>query len=506
MVGAKGELLRLAVLYEETGNVTDEAAICRRILALDPDDPIALARLQELEAVEKADTFVEALPTPRLGSPESELIEGPHEEAGREVVLQVEEPVTMSPAEVEVAEVVGESEAPPGSRAEVFALQEETEAVEPGLFGEEALSSLGQAALDELPEELQPLPEEETQAVGVEGESLDFSEDLAEANFYLEQGMIEEARMILRCILAQDSQNAEAGRRLAQAEKQSFPSEPIAPFEVVSIPSLPLELEREEVVVEDQSEEGLPTIQVVSEAAKPVEAVLEKPDLDEAALASEVFSPQGAVPVFTVASEEELEEGFSDFSTELGRELAQEGAEGGAEGPTLEEVLAELRRRGQEEHLEEDFEVHYNLGIAYKEMDLFDEAIEEFLLASHDRKRALRCSSLLGLCYLAKGKPELAIQEFQRGLSLSGFTPEEYRGLKYELATAYEALEDLPMALAILEELQAEDPQFGDVMSRIHTLRAKLQDHAASSEPPSQVAPPPSSPSDPAKKDRISFI
>lgn len=497
VVRAKGELLCLAVLYEEAGNVADEAAIYRRVLALDPADPTALARLQELEAVEEAATPVEALPGARPRSPESELIEEPPEEAGEEIVLQVEEPVAVSPAGVE-----GESEVPVESDIAVSPVEEETQGLELEHFGEEAWSAPRPVALDERPEEFQPLPEEETQAVGVGGESLDFSEDLAEADFYLEQGMIEEAKVILRCILAQDSQNAEAERRLAQAEKQGFPSEPIAPLGAVATPSPPLELDREEIVVEDQSEEGLPTIRVVSGVAEPVEAVREESGLDEAALASEASSPQEAVPVFTVASEGEMEEDFIGLSAELGRELVQGGAEGGAEGPTLEEVLAELRRRGQEELREEDFEVHYNLGIAYKEMDLFDEAIEELRLASRDQKRAPRCSRLLGLCYLAKGRPELAIQEFQRGLSLSGFTPEEYQSLKYDLATAYEALEDLPMALAILEGLQAEDPQFEDVMSRIHTLRTKLQGHDASPEPQSRVAHRPSSPPDPAERDR----
>ncbi len=76
----------------------------------------------------------------------------------------------------------------------------------------------------------------------------------------------------------------------------------------------------------------------------------------------------------------------------------------------VNELLREFQKGVREQLDEKDFETHYNLGIAYKEMALHDEAVQEFRLAARDAGRALSCANLLGLCYLAKGmsKKEIA--------------------------------------------------------------------------------------------------
>ena len=89
------------------------------------------------------------------------------------------------------------------------------------------------------------------------------------------------------------------------------------------------------------------------------------------------------------------------------------GPEGEA---SLEDIFREFKKGVEQQLSAEDYETHFNLGIAYKEMGLVDEAIGEFQLASKDPARAVECCSMLGLCFLEKGMPQLAIKWYRKGL------------------------------------------------------------------------------------------
>src|SRR2546428_13848382 len=84
-----------------------------------------------------------------------------------------------------------------------------------------------------------------------------------------------------------------------------------------------------------------------------------------------------------------------------------------------------------------------------KEMGLVDEAIAEFQLAAKDENRILECSSMLGICFLEKGMPKLAIKWFEKGLAASGRSEEEYQGLRYDLACALESAGETDRALSV---------------------------------------------------------
>ncbi|MBI3988243.1 MAG: tetratricopeptide repeat protein [candidate division NC10 bacterium] len=368
---------------------------------------------------------------------------------------------------------------------------------------------------EELPEEVQAFLEEDREGLPEEEirvleepfkESSDLSEDLAEAEFYLQQGMHEEARITYERILAKAPHNHEAKTKLAELTGEEGPAElqfpaPATPeAEELFIADIPMERRTfepsEASLIEELlgSDVGLesPVQQEEGYKEAPSESIVEpvsEPALEERDLASQVG---GVVPIFKVMEEsgEPGEEGFFDLSAALLHELEAEesGIPSVGAGPTLEEILAEFQKGIRENLTEEDYETHYNLGIAYKEMELYDEAIEEFKLASRDRKRFVSCSDLIGLCYLAKGSPEQAIQAFQQGISVQGFPPEEGRGLRYDLVTAYEALGDLQKAYTILQELQAEDPRFRDVRARLREIQGRLtrqSEPQAPGEPPS---------------------
>lgn len=137
----------------------------------------------------------------------------------------------------------------------------------------------------------------------------------------------------------------------------------------------------------------------------------------------------------------------------------------------LADIFKEFKKGVDKQLGKEDYDTRYNLGIAYKEMGLIDEAIAEFQLAAKDPTRLLECSSMLGICFLEKGMPKLAIKWFEKGLKAPDRRDEEYQGLRYDLATAHEAAGDLDTALGLFTELYGQDANFRDVAAKLRELR-----------------------------------
>ena len=128
-------------------------------------------------------------------------------------------------------------------------------------------------------------------------------------------------------------------------------------------------------------------------------------------------------------------------------------------------------RRGVDKQLgKEDYETRYNLGIAYKEMGLVDEAIGEFQLAAKDERRLLECASMLGICFLEKGMPKLAVKWFEKGLSTPDRSEDEYQALRYDLASALEQAGENDRALELFTELHGQDASFRDVAEKLRQL------------------------------------
>jgi tetratricopeptide (TPR) repeat protein len=138
----------------------------------------------------------------------------------------------------------------------------------------------------------------------------------------------------------------------------------------------------------------------------------------------------------------------------------------------LADIFKEFKKGVDKQLGKEDYDTRYNLGIAYKEMGLVDEAIAEFQLAAKDEGRLLECSSMLGICFMEKGMPKLAIKWFDKGLKVPGRTEEEYAGLRYDLATAYEASGEMDKALSLFTDLYGQDANFRDVATKVRELRA----------------------------------
>lgn len=138
----------------------------------------------------------------------------------------------------------------------------------------------------------------------------------------------------------------------------------------------------------------------------------------------------------------------------------------------LEEVVAKPSVLLEKPVEESDADTHYDLGLAYKEMGLYAEAIKAFGKVLRATKREAQCRVMIGLCQREQGNTQDAIQEFKQGLHANP-TDRERLSLYYELGLSYDTIGDGGEALYYLEAVAKRDPQFADAASRIRVLRLK---------------------------------
>ena len=153
----------------------------------------------------------------------------------------------------------------------------------------------------------------------------------------------------------------------------------------------------------------------------------------------------------------------------------------GESGPLKEvfdEFRAELGEMGAED---EDLETHYNLGIAFREMGLLEEAISEFqkVAKASASGRAFRytmqCCTLLGLAFMEKGQPAIAAIWYERALQTPGNDPESTLALRYDLGVAQESAGEPEAALKSFSQVYAMNIDYRDVAERIAALQKPIR-------------------------------
>ncbi|MCE1228086.1 MAG: tetratricopeptide repeat protein [Firmicutes bacterium] len=143
-------------------------------------------------------------------------------------------------------------------------------------------------------------------------------------------------------------------------------------------------------------------------------------------------------PAPKTLGEEDFSDTFFDLTDVLGSSL-DEGEEMHDATHVVEKIqsvdeLFNAFREGVEQQVKgDDYDTHYNLGIAYKEMMLIEPAIEEFKKAMRDPERTLECCSMLSICEQAQGNLEGAVAWLRKGIDAPGFPPEDAIGLHYDL-------------------------------------------------------------------------
>ncbi len=153
-----------------------------------------------------------------------------------------------------------------------------------------------------------------------------------------------------------------------------------------------------------------------------------------------------------------------------------------AAGVDLSEMFGELKQELEEDVAggsnDEDPETHYNLGVAFREMGLLDEAIAELqkVCTAIDRgqpfSQTVQTYTWLAQCFLDKGVPEAAIRWYEKALSIPGLDQDSRVAINYELGAACETAQDRPAALRHFTEVYGANIDYRDVAERIQALKS----------------------------------
>jgi len=317
-----------------------------------------------------------------------------------------------------------------------------------------------------------PTRAETPAASPAEAASFDFEESKVEVDFYLEHGFVDEAWGTVAALEEEYPGSklvAELRRRVEERSSEAPAEEP----EVEVAPAAPADQpapERAVISAEPAPKEWeLPsTYAAMPKPPSVAEGVVEGPALVERArrdllgdlaedlassLEGAVAPTAGAAPAGTPAPD----------AAQLGG-LLEEMEENGSGMATAQD----------------DPETHYNLGVAFREMALLDEAIGEFQQVvrgagkGHFSANFLQACSLLAICFMEKKMPAIAVRWYTRALETPGLDDEAILALQYDLGVAYEQAGDARKALEKFTEVYSQNIDFRDVAEKIRVLQQKV--------------------------------
>ena len=273
-------------------------------------------------------------------------------------------------------------------------------------------------------------------------------DDLDEADFYVSQAMYSEAVDLLRGVLERHPNHPLVIAKLRDAHAYASGG--------VTRSSSSAEIVDEAIEGEEAVEQGLGGDEL-GEVLPPDDGVV--------AQAGGAYDGSGATDAIELDEIEEL--GLEDIAAE-----PDDGVEAALGG----EARALGRSKKQQVVLEKpvedgDADTHYDLGLAYKEMGLWEEAIKAFNKVAEVRGREVQCRLMIGLCHREQGNHSESVHQFKLGLHEPSITDREKQSLFYEIGVSYESMGDPREALYYFEMVVKRDASYLDASERAARLR-----------------------------------
>jgi tetratricopeptide (TPR) repeat protein len=159
-----------------------------------------------------------------------------------------------------------------------------------------------------------------------------------------------------------------------------------------------------------------------------------------------------------------------DASPRSYRMVAEDDQRVGEEQADFTDMLEKFKAGVAANVDDEDFDSHYDLGVAYREMGLFDEAIAEFQKALRGVTKRIRAYEALGQCFIDRREYDVAITILLRALREPGMEDEDLIGVLYLLGYASEEGRKPRDAAAYYHRVFAIDIDFRDVSKRLKQM------------------------------------
>jgi tetratricopeptide (TPR) repeat protein len=499
---ASAHMLVLADLYTARGKENQARQVLHSALGMDPNNAEIKSRLgiAPTEAAPSGMQPAEFAPEIEKGPAFFEEIHPAREKTGRSHEPAPTDEIVFDGLDAGMPHL--EEKAPftrpaPDAAAPPF--------VEPAQqpFAEEAQETREKfrSPLEEEPAGPGNLTAEEVPAAGT-----DISELWAEAEFYYQQGLFDEAKKHYAKIIELNPEEKRAIERLSEISREEEDTKEFSKLaeavesleEAVSKPAeeeLPLSASDEDAVRSLMSEIAMlkkpappAPPRTVAPPSKPaplhaeqgpaeMAAGFTKPAADEDFfdLGAELEADSGSSPL---PKQEKRSDDFFDLASELRDELSNVAVPARpaapAEEQSLDEIFEEFKRGVEQQSTKEDADTHYNLGVAYKEMGLLDDAIGEFILTPEDEPKFIQSRYMLGLCYMEKGEYQNAIGEIQNALDYSETMGDEAPntiGMHYDLGLACQGAGNINSALREFQKVFQMNPRYRDITVKLKELK-----------------------------------
>ena len=136
------------------------------------------------------------------------------------------------------------------------------------------------------------------------------------------------------------------------------------------------------------------------------------------------------------------------------------------------DIISEFKQKIKDDP--NDFKAHFNLGMIYKELEMWTKAIEQFQQTRKSNDYVLESHVMLGVCFSQQPPMRnLAIKTLEKGLRLKGFKPQDYIDLHYQLAVLYHTTKKAKKALKEIEEVIKIDPNYKDASELYENMKKK---------------------------------
>jgi tetratricopeptide (TPR) repeat protein len=264
--------------------------------------------------------------------------------------------------------------------------------------------------------------------------------------------------------------------------------EPFATLPVEAFPTAMLDMPAAGAVIDEDLQALLSDIDFQMDYGSPEEAKAEiesalKSYADHPELLSRLHTAEEtlrrlgheAKAAREAAGGDDFAHSFFDLTDVLGDALLESGE--GEEMHDATNVVEKIQsvdelfnafREGVEQQVRgDDYDTHYNLGIAYKEMMLLEPALEEFKKAMRDPERTLECCSMLSICEASQGNMDAAVDWLRQGINAPGFPPEDSVGLRYDLGEMLAGLGRAEEAKAEFRAVADIDPEYRDIAAKL---------------------------------------
>jgi tetratricopeptide (TPR) repeat protein len=312
-----------------------------------------------------------------------------------------------------------------------------------------------------LPDE--EVPEEFSEVTGKDREAI--QETLAKADLYMQQGLVRIARRLLENLTLRYPDEAQIMKKIAVLDEiRTHIDEDELRRRVERASALEAkgkEKDRREEKADDKPGVFGAFAQDVVEGDKISTA--------------DIFAETDIIPFIR---REDGEKRFYDLRSQVDEELRMLKAayDQQVQGETpqderdLSNIVADFRRDIKAKVSQDNFEIHYQLGIAFMEQGLYTEAIEEFSQAAKDKALALDCFSFISYCHRQRRNFPDGEKWLKKALVLAREGTDQYYALEFDLAELYEQASDKTKALSLFKEILSWNPGYRDISHKVSSL------------------------------------